>query len=143
MYTGYDSVQSLGIEDGQIWKTMKALFDKVKAERRLYPHVEVLSPIREKEVRARPLQGRMEAHKVTFPRGAKWLDAALRELLRFPAGVHDDFVDALAWCIKMILGKAPPARPKLTRNRAEKTVEEKIRAMANSRDGSGRTFMSQ
>ena len=143
MWGKYKDVREIGVEDGQIWKTMKSLFDKRKEERRQYPHVTALTPIREKEVRARPLQGRMEAHKVTFPRGAEWMDNALRELLRFPAGVHDDFVDALAWCVKMLIGKQPPKRPRQPKNRLEKTTAEKIRAASRGGLGpQGRTHMS-
>jgi predicted phage terminase large subunit-like protein len=49
-----------------------------------------------KQMKARSLQARMQQKKVLFPRGSPWLADLETELLQFPAGVHDDQVDALA-----------------------------------------------
>ena len=62
----------------------------------------------DKMARARPLQGRMQQGRVIFPEEAAWRHQAEQELLRFPAGVHDDVVDALAWAVQLCLGKEPP-----------------------------------
>lgn len=80
----------LGFEDGQIWKTMQAQFDKRCEERRMYPTYEILKPLTDKKARANPLKGRMQAGKVYFPDKAPWLHDVYSELLRFPAGKHDD-----------------------------------------------------
>lgn len=80
----------LGFEDGQIWKTMQAQFDKRCDERRMYPTYEILKPLTDKKARANPLKGRMQAGKVYFPDKAPWLHDVYSELLRFPAGKHDD-----------------------------------------------------
>lgn len=80
----------LGFEDGQIWKTMQAQFDKRCDERRMYPTYEILKPLTDKKARANPLKGRMQAGKVYFPDKAPWLHDVYTELLRFPAGKHDD-----------------------------------------------------
>ena len=50
----------------------------------------------------------MQQGKIVFIEGAHWLQQAEHELLRFPAGVHDDVVDAMAWVVHLCLGKAPP-----------------------------------
>ena len=42
-----------------------------------------------------------------------WVDPLRNELLRFPAGVHDDCVDALAWAVRLTSGVAPPPKPSL------------------------------
>jgi predicted phage terminase large subunit-like protein len=39
---------------------------------------------------------RIEAGSVVVPRRAPWLDEFRRELMAFPAGRHDDQVDALS-----------------------------------------------
>lgn len=52
---------------------------------------------RDKEARARPLQGLIQRRKVFFPRNAAWTPSMVAELLRFPKGKHDDQVDALAY----------------------------------------------
>lgn len=77
-------------------------------ERRQYPPYEVMRPMTDKLARARPLQGRMQQGRVVFPEGAQWLGQAEQELLRFPAGAHDDVVDALAWAAQLCMGKEPP-----------------------------------
>lgn len=52
---------------------------------------------RDKVSRALPLAARLEAGSVSFLRGAPWVDELRRELTAFPAGAHDDQVDALAY----------------------------------------------
>lgn len=102
----------LGFEDGQIWKSIYHLFLRRSQERRLYPSFEVLQPLTDKLVRAGPLRGRMQNHKVRYRERALYREEADRELLRFPAGKHDDIVDARAWCVRLALLRQPPARPK-------------------------------
>lgn len=98
----------IGTEDGQIWRAIEPLLKKRMSERRQYPPYEVLRPMTDKLARARPLQGRMQQGRVVFPEGAAWLPQAEQELLRFPAGAHDDVVDALAWSVNLCIGKEPP-----------------------------------
>jgi hypothetical protein len=50
----------------------------------------------DKMMRARAIQGRMQHKKVHFPRTAAWYAEARSEMLKFPFGVHDDFVDFIA-----------------------------------------------
>lgn len=102
--TGY----LLGAEDGQIWRAIEPMLRKRMTERRQYPPYEVLRPMTDKLARARPLQGRMQQGRIVFPQEATWLPQAEQELLRFPAGAHDDVVDALAWVVQLCLGKEPP-----------------------------------
>ena len=102
--TGY----LLGAEDGQIWRAIEPLFKKRMVERRQYLPYEVLRPMTDKMARARPLQGRMQQGRVIFPEESAWRAQAEQELLRFPAGVHDDVVDALAWAVQLCMGKEPP-----------------------------------
>jgi hypothetical protein len=78
----------------------------------MYPAIEVLKPITDKMARARPLQGRMQQGMVSFSHKAEWYEDARNEMLRFPAGVHDDQVDAMAWMTKMAVGKGAPRKPK-------------------------------
>jgi predicted phage terminase large subunit-like protein len=101
----------LGFEDGQIWKAMSAQFKKRCEERRLYPTYELLVPLTDKLVRANPLKGRMQLGKVYFPKNASWFPTLQKEMLRFPAGKHDDQVDSLAWSIRLTLSKSAPKLP--------------------------------
>lgn len=119
----------LGVEDGQIWKSISALFFAEARRRGIYPSVELLKPLTDKQARARPLQGRMQMHMVTFQRGAPWLEKASEEMLRFPTGVHDDIVDALAWMMQLVVTKSAP-KPLSERRRVSnyglKTTQERI-----------------
>ena len=100
----------VGFEDGQIFRALSPLLLKRMGERRQYPVYEVLKPFTDKLARARPLQGRMQHGRVLFPQDAPWYGQAKMELLRFPAGAHDDVVDALAWAVRTAMGKAPPTQ---------------------------------
>lgn len=97
----------LGVEDSQIWKAIRPLFERRCSERRRYVPYETLKPLTDKLARARPLQGRMQQGRVIFPQNAPWMADVHKELLRFPAGSHDDIVDALAWATHLTLGVKP------------------------------------
>ena len=117
----------LGFEDGQIYRAIEALLKKRMRERRMYPSVMVLPPITDKLARARPLQGRMQQGMVSFSATGEWYDDARAEMLRFPAGVHDDQVDALAWMTKMAVGREPPRKMKA---QTVKSWREKLKTAA-------------
>lgn len=102
----------IGVEDGQIWRAVEPLFKKRMTERHQFIPYEVLRPMTDKMARARPLQGRMQQGRIIFPEDAPWRHQAEQELLRFPAGVHDDVVDAMAWAVHLVMGKVPPTLPK-------------------------------
>lgn len=102
----------IGFEDGQIYRAIEALLKKRMRERRAYPSIKVLKPITDKLARARPLQGRMQQGMVSFSDSAEFFDSLRTEMLRFPAGAHDDQVDSLAWMIQMAVGSEPPRKPK-------------------------------
>lgn len=108
----YAPGQQLGFEDGQIYRTLEALLKKRMRERSFYPAITLLKPISDKLARARPLQGRMQQGMVSFNDHAEWYDAARLEMLRFPAGAHDDQVDSISWMTQMALGSEPPKPPK-------------------------------
>ena len=115
---------------------MQAILNKRMTELRIYPTFEVMKPLTDKQVRARPLQGRMQQKKVTFPRSMDFDSPEIKELLRFPSGVHDDVVDALAWLIQLIIGRAPPRRPAIMQNGKRRlTVAQKTAKLAR---GGGR-----
>lgn len=92
----------------------------------------VIEPIppgrRDKEARARSLQGLVRRRKVFFPRTAEWTPSVVGELLRFPKGKHDDQVDALAYAAMNVNTVTVPspdpkdARPKSWRDTLWKHV---------------------
>lgn len=100
----------LGFEDGQIWKAIEFQFQKRCEERRQYPSYELLKPLTDKMVRANPLKGRMQLGKVFFDKHAPYFTDLHKEFLHFPAGKHDDQVDAVAWTIRLTLSRSAPKR---------------------------------
>lgn len=108
----YSSSLILGFEDGQIYRAIHTLLMKRMRERRMYPAIQVLKPITDKMARARALQGRMQQGMVSFNDQGDWYDVVRAEMLRFPAGVHDDCVDSLAWMATLAVGAEPPQKPK-------------------------------
>lgn len=69
---------------------------KLMQERNVYVPIEELSEARDKQQKAQPIRARMQAKMVRFPEFAPDWEQAYHELLTFPGGLHDDFVDALA-----------------------------------------------
>lgn len=104
---------TLGFEDGNQWKATAAVFARRCQERQLYPAFEVLTPFTDKYVRAQPLKGRMQAHKVWFNNKAHWWEVTRKELIGFGAGgKHEDIIDALAWLVRLTLMKQAPQKKK-------------------------------
>ena len=52
---------------------------------------------KDKMQRARSIQARMRAGGVRFDTEADWFPALQEQMLRFPRGAHDDYVDMLSW----------------------------------------------
>lgn len=119
----------LGFEDGQIFRAIETLLKKRMRERRFYPSTQLLKPITDKMARARPLQGRMQQGMVSFAEAAQWYDTARAEMLRFPAGVHDDQVDALAWMATMAVGREAPRQQQA---KAPKSWKDKLKLLGGT-----------
>ena len=100
----------LGCEDGQIYRAIDSLLKKEMRKRSYYPSMKQLKPITDKQARARTLQGRMQQGMVSFAANAPWLDTLRAEMLRFPAAVHDDQVDSLAWNALIAAERQAPQR---------------------------------
>ncbi len=73
-----------------------------------------IKPSKDKQSRVISQTDRFEAGSVFLPERADWLDSLIVELLAFPAGRHDDQVDALvqgmAWARDQWL---PPVHPRI------------------------------
>lgn len=95
-------------ERGHISKSLGPFLREQMEERRVYFYINEVTPTREKTSRAQSIAGRCAMGKVFFPSDAHWWPDAKLELLSFPAGTHDDFVDWLAH-IGMGLDRMTPA----------------------------------
>jgi predicted phage terminase large subunit-like protein len=89
-------------EQGQILKSIGPFIERRMLERKAYCAREQFTVVADKPTRARSFQARMAMGKVYFPVKAPWLDALENEMFTFPAGVHDDQVDALGLIGRML-----------------------------------------
>ena len=83
-------------ERSQISKSIGPFLRKRMLETKTFASIIEVVPLADKQTRAQSIQARMAMHKVHFPEHAAWWPMARDELMRFPNGQHDDFVDALA-----------------------------------------------
>lgn len=105
-------------EQGQIKAGVGPYLDRRSRERQAFVARDAFPTRGDKAVRAQSIRGRMAANGLYVPFNAPWFPALRSELLAFPAGKHDDQVDALGLVgqllDKMVAGRkpAPPEKPK-------------------------------
>jgi predicted phage terminase large subunit-like protein len=105
-------------EQGQIKAGVGPFLDRRQRERQAYCHREAFPTRGDKAVRAQSIRGRMALEGLYIPAKAAWYPALRSELLSFPAGKHDDQVDALGLVGQlldhMLSGEKPkePKKPK-------------------------------
>lgn len=101
----------IGIEHGMLSMSIMPMIKKRAAERHLYPNFdETLKPVLDKQTRAGPLRGRMQAGAIVLPQNQPWVEKLVAEFLRFPNGEHDDIVDAAAYLVRMCANIGPPLK---------------------------------
>lgn len=108
-------------EKGHISKSIGPFLRKRMLEERTFTNVVEVTPAKDKMTRAQAIQGRMSMGKVRFPMHAPWMQAALDEMLKFPFGRHDDFVDAMAHIGLGLATQARAAGPAKPKNTMPKT----------------------
>ena len=84
-------------ERGHISKSIGPFLFKRMQETKNYINIVEVTPAVDKEQRAQSIAARFAMGKVHFPAGASWTERAINELMAFPNGNRDDFVDALAY----------------------------------------------
>jgi predicted phage terminase large subunit-like protein len=84
-------------ERGHISKSIGPFLRKRMLETGTYINLVEVTPANDKATRAQSIAARVAMGKVYFPRNAPWVEKAINELMAFPNGTHDDFVDALAY----------------------------------------------
>jgi predicted phage terminase large subunit-like protein len=100
-------------EQGQIRSGVGPYLDRRQRERQAWCVRDAFPTRGDKAVRAQSIRGRMAFNGLYVPTNASWYPDLRSELLSFPAGKHDDQVDALGLVgqllDKMINGANPPA----------------------------------
>ncbi len=99
-------------EQGQIIKSIGPFLDRRQREEKVYCRREQVSSAADKPTRSRSIQARTSMGKVYLPSKAPWLAAFEGELLTFPAGKHDDQVDAIGLVGRMLDELIPATVPK-------------------------------
>jgi predicted phage terminase large subunit-like protein len=106
-------------EHGQIKSGVGPFIDRRQRERKAYVFREQFPTRGDKAVRAQSIRGQMAQEGLYVPVNAPWYPALRSELLSFPAGKHDDQVDALG-LVGQLLAKmtsgVKPAEPEKPKN---------------------------
>jgi predicted phage terminase large subunit-like protein len=84
------------MEGDMISRSFGPFLEKRMQEDQVYCPIDSVIVSVDKVKRAQAIRGRMAHRKVRFPRFAPWWADARKELLNFPNGAHDDFVDFMA-----------------------------------------------
>ena len=131
-------------ERGHITKSIGPFLRKRMREERCHTSIFELTPINDKQQRAQSIKGRMAAGKVHFPSWPVWYQEARRQILTFPAGAKDDFVDTLSM-VGLGLSLQTRAKPKKSSGtaapgtfgalKAETRRRDIQRALAKQKDG--------
>jgi predicted phage terminase large subunit-like protein len=106
-------------EKGQISAGVGPALDKRQRERQAHCYRQQFPTRGDKAIRAQSIRGRMALEGLYVPTHASWYPVFRSELLSFPAGKHDDQVDALGLVgqllDQMVVGTRPkkPEEPKV------------------------------
>lgn len=101
---------SWGEEDATILKSVGPFLDRrMKEAPRAFVRRVGFKPVADKPTRARTLQALMADGKVVVSPDQPWLADFMAEMMSFPAGKHDDMIDALAVLAMLSQGMTKPA----------------------------------
>jgi len=99
-------------EQGQINAGVGPFLTKRQNELEAYVYRETFPTRGDKAIRAQSIRGRMAQNGLYVPINAAWYPALRSELLAFPAGKHDDQVDALGLIGQLLDTMAAGQKPK-------------------------------
>jgi predicted phage terminase large subunit-like protein len=100
-------------EQGQIKSGIGPFLDQRLIERKAWIGREQFPTRGDKAVRAQSIRGRMALQGLHVPTAAPWYAAFRSELLSFPAGKHDDQVDALGLLGQLLDQVSSGRKPKV------------------------------
>jgi predicted phage terminase large subunit-like protein len=120
-------------ETGQINAALGPFIDEQQRKHQAYVYRSTFPTRHDKQVRAQSIRGRMAVDGLYVPQYASWMSDLRSELLSFPAGKHDDIVDALGLIGQLLhrigLGQKPEAK---TINQFASGYRQYQRAPANN-----------
>lgn len=98
-------------ERGHITKSIGPFLRQRMQKDKVWASIMELTPVVDKQSRAQSIKGAMTGGRVHLPAFAPWYQKARRQILTFPAGSKDDFVDFLSM-IGLGLQMQASAKPK-------------------------------
>lgn len=98
-------------ERGHISKSIGPFLYKRMQETGTWVNIREVTPVADKQTRAQAIAARAAMGKVYFPKDAFWTEKAINEMLAFPNGLHDDFVDCLAYIGLGLQSQVPASAP--------------------------------
>lgn len=120
-------------EQGQIKSGVGPFLERRMRERKAYVVREQFPTRGDKAVRAQSIRGRMALEGLYVPKHAPWFADFRSELLSFPAGKHDDQVDAIGLVgqllDRMLKGSKPKAAQKPENVSGYRRVEREATAL--------------
>jgi predicted phage terminase large subunit-like protein len=124
---------AFGLEKDKVEMAIAPLLNKIIVDEKLFDlHIQELKVGgRDKQVRARPIQGRMKQGKVLIPKYASWSEQFVTEHLRFPAGLYIDCVDAHAWMGQMIGAVDFTKKPKAGKPKKKESWRDRLKNMTS------------
>ncbi len=130
-------------ETGQITSGVGPYLERRMRERNTMVYTEKFPTRGDKSVRAQSIRGRMALQGLYIP-NAPWRNDLISELLHFPAGKHDDMVDALGLAgqllDRMTPGQVPFDKRKAAEDRRQRLIRslrEPLRLPGPPRDSTG------
>lgn len=123
-------------ETGQIRAGIGPWLDRRSRERRAYVAREAFPTRGDKAVRAQSIRGRMALNGLYIPADATWRATLESELLAFPAGKHDDQVDALGLVGMLLDVMMAPGKPTPTAKPVDTWARAFSRAYGEDDDNS-------
>ena len=83
-------------EAGPIRRSVEPFMVQRMTQRNAYCYIEWLASVSDKLTRARPIQALASMGKLFIPKHSPWRTDVITQLLKFPAGKHDDAVDVFS-----------------------------------------------
>lgn len=120
-------------ETGQIKAALGPFIEERMRKRKAYVSREQFPTRGDKAVRARSIQGRMALNGLYVPIAAPWYADFRSELLSFPAGKHDDQVDALGLIgqlLDLMFSREKPKAQQPMRGADKMTFDEALKLAA-------------
>lgn len=103
-------------ERGHISQSIGPFLRKRMSETNTFVNVVEVTPIGDKEQRAQSIAARMAMGYVHFPKDKPWVGPAVEQLMAFPNGKHDDFVDTVSY-VGLGLRNMVPGSPRKLANK--------------------------